>query len=117
MAFGNSDNLFSSLDDILAFQGSCQVNKGSPAFWPVVSIFQFWMLHRLGYFAQIWSALSLSLFVTAGFLFVDDTDLITIAVDQSESPTQVMTCMQAAVNAWHSALHDTGGALKLKKCS
>jgi hypothetical protein len=48
-AFGDSDTFFSSIDDILAFQGSCQGNKGSPAFWLVVSVFLILMLHRLGH--------------------------------------------------------------------
>jgi hypothetical protein len=116
-AFGDSDDFFSSLDDILTYQGSCQGNKGSPAFWLAVSVFLVLMLHRLGHFAQIRSAMSLSLFVTAGFLFVDDTDLITVAVDQTESPAQVTARMQAAVNAWHGGLRATGGALKPEKCS
>ena len=116
-AFGDSDDFFSSLDDILAYQGSCQGNKGSPAFWLAVSVFLVLMLHRLGHFAQIRSAMSLSLFVTTGFLFMDDTDLITVAVDQSESPAQVTAHMQAAVNAWHGGLRATGGALKPDKCS
>ena len=42
--------------------------------------------------------MSLSLFVTAGFLFMGDTDLIMVAVDQTESPAQVMARMQAAIN-------------------
>jgi hypothetical protein len=103
-AFGDSDDFFSSLDDILAYQGSCQGNKGSPAFWLAVSIFLVLMLHRLGHFAQIHLAMSLSLFVTTGFLFVDDTNLTMVAVDQSESPAQVTARMQAAVNAWHGGL-------------
>jgi hypothetical protein len=45
IAFGNSDIFFSSLDNVLAFQGSCQGNKGSPAFWLAVSAFLVAMLH------------------------------------------------------------------------
>lgn len=103
-AFGDSDTFFSSIDDILAFHGSCQGNKGAPAFWLVVSVFQVLMLHWLGHLTQICSAISLSLFVTASFLFMDDTDLITVTVDKTESPAQVTARMQSAVNAWHGGL-------------
>lgn len=50
-AFGDSDEFFSSLEDILTFQGSCQGNKGSPAFWLAVSVFLVLMLHHLGHLA------------------------------------------------------------------
>ena len=115
-AFGDLQTFFSSIDDILAFQGSCQGNKGSPTFWLVVSIFLVLMLHRLGHLACIWVAMSLSLFVFAGFLFVDDTDLVTIADSPSETTDQVMSKMQLVVNAWHGGLRATGGALKPEKC-
>ena len=75
------------------------------------------MLHRLGHVARITSAMSQSVFTAAGFLFVDDTDLITVAKDKSESPEQVTTRMQAAVEAWHGGLRASGGALKPEKCS
>jgi len=116
-AFGDSDTFFSSHDLLLAFQGSCQGNKGAPAFWLVVSIFLVLMLHRLGHRAQIRLAMSLFLFAAAGFLFVDDTDLISIASDRDDSPAQVIARMQAAVNAWDGGLHATGGVLNPDKCS
>jgi hypothetical protein len=61
--------------------------------------------------------MSQSVFTAAGFLFVDDTDLITVAKDKLESPEQVTTRMQAAVVAWHGGLRASGGALKPEKCS
>jgi hypothetical protein len=66
-AFGDSDQFFSSLDLALAFQGSCQGNKGSPAFWLAVSAFLVLMLHHLGYVARIFSAMSQTLFTAVGF--------------------------------------------------
>jgi hypothetical protein len=88
-AFGDSDQFFSSISALLRYQGACQGNKGAPALWLVVSVFLVLMLHRLGHVARIRSAMSLAVFVFAGFLFVDDTDLITVAVNCEESPTQV----------------------------
>jgi hypothetical protein len=88
-AFGDSDHFFSSLDTVLAFQGSCQGNKGSPAFWLAVSAFLVLLLHWLGHVARIVSALSRSIFEAVGFLFVDDTNLMTVARSPSETPAQV----------------------------
>jgi hypothetical protein len=116
-AFGDSNTFFSSLALELAFQGSYQGNKGSPAFWLAVSAFLVMMLHRLGHIARITSAMSQSVFTAAGFLFVDDMDLITVAKDKLESPKQVTNRMQAAVEAWHRGLRASGGALKPEKCS
>jgi hypothetical protein len=116
-AFGNSDSFFSNLDNVLAIQGSWQGNKGSPVFWLAVSAFLVAMLHRLGHVACIVSAMSRSLFEAMGFLFVDDTDLMTVATTPTESPTQVTSGMQAAVNAWHGGLRAFGSALKPDKCS
>jgi hypothetical protein len=116
-AFGDSEDFFSSLALDLAFQGSCQGNKGSPAFWLAVSAFLVLMLHRLGHVARIRSAMSGALFTAAGFLFVDDTDLFVVAKDKDESPEQVNIRMQAAVDAWHGGLRASGGALKPDKCS
>jgi hypothetical protein len=79
-AFGNSETFFSSLALERAFQGSCQGNKGSPAFWLAVRAFLVLMLHRLGHVARIQSAMSGSTFTATGFLFVDDTDLFVVAV-------------------------------------
>jgi hypothetical protein len=44
---GDSNNFFSSLDLLLAFQGSVQGNKGAPALWLIVSVFLVLFLHRL----------------------------------------------------------------------
>lgn len=88
-SFGDSDEFFSSLDLLRTFQGSIQGNKGAPALWLVVSVFLVLMLHRLGHIARICAAMSLSLFVITGFIFVDDTDLITVTNNPSETPEQV----------------------------
>jgi hypothetical protein len=117
MAFGDLEPFFSSLDNVLASQGSCQGNKASPAFWLAVSAFLFYMLHRLGHVARIILAMSHSVLEVVGFLFVDDTDLMTVAKTNSKTPTQVASCMQDAVNAWHGGLRASGGALKPDKCS
>jgi hypothetical protein len=85
-AFSDSEALVSSLDNVLAFQGLCQGNKGSPAFWLAVSAFLVYMLYRLGHVACIILAMSRSVLEVVGFLFVDDTDLMTVAKTKLETP-------------------------------
>jgi hypothetical protein len=115
--FGDLEAFFNSLDNGLAFQGSCQGNKGSPAFWLAVSAFLVYMLNRLGHVARIILAMSRLVLEVVGFLFVDDTDLMTVARTKSESPTQVMSRIQATINAWwHGCLCASGDALKHDKC-
>jgi hypothetical protein len=87
-----------------------QSNKGLPAFWLAVSAFLVLMLHRLGHVARIVSAMSRTLFKAVGFLFVDDTDLFTVAKSKLEMPAQVTSRMQEAVDAWHGGLRTAGGA-------
>jgi hypothetical protein len=51
----------------------------------------------------------------AGFLFVDDADLITLASLKSETANQVFVRIQEAVRTWHGGLC-ASGALKPEKC-
>jgi hypothetical protein len=51
-----------------------------------------------------------------GFLFVDDTDLMTVARSSFETPVQVTSQMQAAVDAWHGGLRASDSASKPDKC-
>jgi hypothetical protein len=55
--------------------------------------------------------------VFAGFLFVDDTDLIALAASPNEQAAHVVARIQEAVHTWHGGLRASGGALKLEKCS
>jgi hypothetical protein len=53
----------------------------------------------------------------AGFLFVDDTDLIALSASKEDTAEQVAVRLQEAVRVWHGGLRATGGALKPEKCS
>jgi hypothetical protein len=53
----------------------------------------------------------------AGFLFVDDTDLIAFPDSTDKTLEIMLERMQHAVSAWHGGLRATGGALKPEKCS
>jgi hypothetical protein len=116
-AFGDLEAFFGSLDNDLAFQGSCQGNKGSPAFLLAASTFLMYMLHWLGHVARIVLAILCSVLEVVRFLFIDDTDLMEVAKTKSETPRQVTSCMQDAINAWHEGLRASGGALKPDKRS
>jgi hypothetical protein len=102
---------------LLPFQGGCQGNKGAPAMWLVVSTGLVHLTHTRGFVSQIKAAMSSMGVEFAGFLFVDDTDLITLASLKSETANQVFVCIQEAVCSWHGGLLASGGALKPEKCS
>ena len=55
--------------------------------------------------------------VFAGFLFVDDTDLIAFSKAADVNAAQIIARLQTAVLIWHGGLRATGGALKPEKCS
>ena len=115
-AFGDSTSYFSSCHT-LPLQGGCQGNKASPALWLVISICLVNLMHRLALVSQIKAAMTATAVVFAGFLFVDDTDLITISDSDAESSAVIMEHMQHAILAWQGSLQAMGGALQPEKCS
>ena len=79
------------------FQGGCQGNKGMPALWLVVSVALIRMMHTLGLVTCLRAAMTAATVVFAGFLFVDDTDLIAFSESKDDSSPQVMARLQLAV--------------------
>jgi hypothetical protein len=61
-------------------------------------------MHTLGLATRIRLAMSAAGVEFAGFLFVDDTDLIALASTKTERAHQVVAHIQAAVRAWHGGL-------------
>jgi hypothetical protein len=53
----------------------------------------------------------------AGFLFVDNTDLIALSATITKTAPHVIARIQDAVRTWHCSLRASGGALKPEKCS
>jgi hypothetical protein len=74
-------------------------------------------MHTRGLITRIRAAMSAAGVEFAGFLFVDDTDLIALASTKTENANQVVARIQAAVRTWHGGLRASGGALKPEKCS
>jgi hypothetical protein len=85
--------------------------------WLVVSTRLVGLMRSWGFVTCIRAALSGTTVEFAGFLFVDDTDLIALAPSLAETAPQVIARIQDAVRTWHGGLHASGGALKLEKCS
>jgi hypothetical protein len=115
-AFGDSTTYFGGSSTV-PFQGGCQGNKGTPALWLVVSVALIRMMHTLGLVTRLRAAMTATTVVFAGFLFVDDTDLIAFSESKDDSFPQVTARLQQAVQAWHGGLRASGGALKPEKCS
>jgi hypothetical protein len=111
--FGDSTTFFEGVR-ALPFQAGCQGNKGAPAMWLVVSSRLVRLMHTLGLVTRIRSAMSATGVEFAGFLFVDDTDLIALASTKMESAHQVVACIQAAVRACMAAFGPQAARLNLK---
>ncbi len=115
-AFGDSDTHYGgSLEDPL--QGVCQGNGGGPGLWLAVSLVLVKMLHSNGHIAIFVRAITGIQVCFSGFIFVDDTDLVTVAKHSREPIAQVIFRSQAAADTWHGGLRATGGALRPDKCS
>jgi hypothetical protein len=115
-AFGDSSDFYGGRQTI-PLQGGCQGNKGTPALWLVISLVLIKMMHKLALLSEIRAAYTAASVALAGFLFVDDTDLIVFPDSADELLDIVLERMQHAVSAWHGGLRATGGALKPEKCS
>lgn len=110
-AFGDSSAYFGGMR-ALPFQGGCQGNKGALVMWLVVSSRLVRLMHTRGLVNRIRAAISAAGVVFAGFLFVDDTDLIALVASRHEHAAQVIARIQEAVRTWHGGLRASGGALK-----
>lgn len=117
-AFGDSDRYYGGGSDSRPpFQGICQGNGGGPGVWLVVSACLVRMLHERGCVAILTRAITGIKFRFAGFLYVDDTDLIVTAKHRNDTAENVAARSQAAVYQWAGGLNATGGALRPDKCS
>jgi hypothetical protein len=116
-AFGNSMAFYGGRQTV-PLQGGCQGNKGTPALWLVISLVLIRMMHWLALLSQIRAAYTAVSVALAGFLLVNDTDLIAFPDSTDETLEIMLERMQHAISAWHGGLHaSTGGALKPEKCS
>jgi len=52
----------------------------------------------------------------AAILFVDDTDILHVRMDENETVVEAHAALQASINSWGGLLLATGGAFKPPKC-
>jgi hypothetical protein len=115
--FGDSTTHYGGNEDGVPFQGVCQGNGAGPALWLAVSIVLVSVMHQQGHVNTLRSAITAATVVFAGFLFVDDTDLVQFSADAYTTPAMITAQMQDGVAMWQGALRATGGSLKPEKCS
>ena len=113
--FGDSKEFARSSIEIRT-QGLCQGNGASPAAWAVVSIVIIRAHKEKGHGAQFLCPISNLKCHIAGVLFVDDTDLIHIKMEENEQADETLFNLQESITNWGKLLLATGGALKPSKC-
>ena len=114
-AFGDSKNFANATLEI-KYQGLCQGNGAAPAGWAVISITILGAYKRAGHSATFVCPISKQSGKLSAILFVDDCDLIHIAMDKTEGPAMTHQRLQDAITDWGMLLIATGGGLKPPKC-
>ena len=112
--YGDTDRFFTCDDQTLAFHGTGQGNGFSPCIWAAVSTVMLEILKEEGLGSTLISALTHLTTTLIAYAFVDDTDLVRIAMDD-ETIEDVTIGMQKNLCTWQSILRTTGGALVPKK--
>ena len=115
--FGDSTTYYGGGEQGLPFQGGCQGNGGAPALWVAISVILIRVLREHGHVVEWTSAISQTVTMLIGFLFVDDTDLIVMGEDATASPETIIQRMQDNITTWYNSLNLSGGALRPDKCS
>ena len=113
--YGESEKFYGGKQEI-PFQGTCQGNGGSPAYWLIVTMIMVGAMYKTGNITNLEFPVSKEKRLrNMGFIFVDDTDLITIGKEE-ETVEMVTRRQQEAASQWEKLLEITGGALKPSKC-
>ena len=114
-AYGDSKEYVGSTIEV-KFHGICQGNGAAPEKWAVISI-TIINLHNIkchgGHFI---CPIKIREGNLAAILFVDDTDLIHIDMNQDQSVYEAHATMQESIVNWGRLLISTGGSLKPIKC-
>jgi hypothetical protein len=97
-------------------QGMSQGNMTSPAAWTVVSIPIILVHKKKGHGAHLVTPISNIPCHLAGGLFVNDTNLFHLDMQEMETAIDAHGRLQDAVINWGKLLITTGGALKPEKC-
>ena len=114
-AYGDSETATGSQIEIKT-QGLCQGNGAAPAGWAVVSIVILTAHKKKGHGMKLLCPISKGSGHVAAILYVDDTDVIHLNLEEEESATTAHYKLQESVLSWGRLLIATGGALKPSKC-
>ena len=96
----------------MKFQGLCQGNRAAPSGWDVISITIINVHKRKGHVGHFIFPISRREGHLDAILFVDDTDLIHIDMNQDQSVHEAHAAMQESILNWGKLLISTGGSLK-----
>jgi hypothetical protein len=113
--FGDSTNFKTSTVEV-KFQGLCQGNGASPAGWAVISIAIVGAHKRKGYSATLCCSMTNKVTKLAAVLFVDDCDLLHVAMDCDDGVAETFNKMQSSLLNWGNLIIGLGGSSKPIKC-
>lgn len=114
-AYGDSKT-FAGSTIHMKTQGLCQGNGAAPAGWAVVSIVILDAHKHQGHGMKLKCPITGGTGKLTAILFVDDTDLLHINLDQVEHIEETHWALQESITSWGKKLIATGGALKPSKC-
>ncbi len=114
-AFGDSKTA-AGMQIQIKTQELCQGNGAAPAGWAVVSIVILCAHSKQGHGARFRCPISGTSSKLAAILYVDNTDVIHLQLDEDELVEETHEELQASVLSWGNLLIATGGSLKPAKC-
>jgi hypothetical protein len=114
-AFGDS-KMAAGMQIKIKTQGMCQGNGAAPSGWAVVSIVILHVHSKQGHGAMFWCPISGMSSKLAAILYVDNTDVIHLQLDEDKLVEETHKRLQASVLSWGNLLIATGGLLKPAKC-
>jgi hypothetical protein len=97
-------------------QGLTQGNGASPAGWAVISIVILNAHRKKGHRAKFICPITKLTSHLSAIIYVDDTNLLHINLEEEESVEMVHQAIQASILNWGNLLNATGGALQPAKC-
>ena len=114
-AFGDSQDCATSSLQVRT-QGLCQGNGAAPGGWLVISIVILRCHKKKGHGATFMTPISRMRQKVAAIMYVDDTDILHVNMEQQESVEEAFEATQSSVLSWGALLLATGGAPKPLKC-
>ena len=114
-AYGDSSDFATSSIEVKS-QGLCQGNGAAPAGWTVISITLLNAHKERGHSAIFRTPVSAKQGKIAAIIYVDDTDLLHIDLEDNETLEETHWALQESMISWGGLLLASGGSLKPEKC-